>query len=133
MLLPAVSLSAPTPPFSQELVTTVKNLTAKMEDLSTCSDLVGKHGTALVGSLNALKVDKILVRCRKALTLEPGLKLLLLLSQEFAPPEDKAVVKELIKTVNERSALLKLTSGAMVKAATDFLHVCKHDGKRWTR
>ncbi len=45
----------------QELTTTVKTLTAKMEDLSTCSDLVGKHGNALVQSLNALKVDKILV------------------------------------------------------------------------
>ena len=45
----------------QELVTTVKSLTAKMEDLSTCSDLVAKHGTGLITSLNALKLDKILV------------------------------------------------------------------------
>ncbi len=35
--------------------------------------------------------------------------------------------------MNERSALLKLTSGAMVKASSDFIHTCKHDGKRWTR
>ncbi len=43
------------------------------------------------------------------------------------------MIKNHLKTVNERAALLKLTSGAMVKAATDFLSTCKHDGKRWTR
>ena len=37
---------------------TVKTLTAKLEDLSTCYDLIGKHGTALTGSLNALKLEK---------------------------------------------------------------------------
>ena len=48
----------PLPSLFQELSNTVKTLTAKLEDLSTCYDLIGKHGTALTGSLNALKLEK---------------------------------------------------------------------------
>ncbi len=62
-----------------------------------------------------------------------GFELSPFLLQESAPPDDRAAVRDFLKSVSERSALLKLTSGAMVKAAADFVHICKTDGKRWTK
>jgi len=47
--------------------------------------------------------------------------------------QEGASAEDLLKTVNERQALLKLTSNAMVKAASDFVQVCRQDGKRWIR
>ena len=61
------------------------------------------------------------------------LTLSLIRALENVSAEERAQTKELIKTVSERSALLKLTAGAMVKAANEFVTVCKTDGKRWTR
>ena len=54
----------------QELVNTVKTLTAKLEDLSTCADLIGKHGSALNGSLSALRIDRIMVRIKDRIILK---------------------------------------------------------------
>lgn len=97
---------------------TVKTLTAKLEDLSTCADLIGKHSSALSASLGTLKLDRLVGAAAE---------------QSPLPAEERAAAKEVVKTVNERAALLKLTSGAMVKAAADFVHTCKTDGKRWTK
>ena len=96
----------------QELNTAVKALGVKLEDLDTCANLIGKHGSALIGSLNALNLDKLV---------------------ENAPPEEKAAVKEKVKAISERAALLKLTSAAMIKASGDFLKFCKNDGRKWQR
>ena len=42
-------------------------------------------------------------------------------------------VKDKIKVVTERAALLKLTSNAMVKASADFVSQCQSDGRKWQR
>lgn len=94
----------------QDLVNTVKLLSAKLEDLTTCSNLIGKHGSALTGSLNTLNLDKVM---------------------QAAGQSDRAAVKDMVKTVNERAALLKLTSAAMVKASADFVLECKNHGRRF--
>lgn len=93
-------------------MTAVKTLVVKLEDLETCHNLIGKHGSALVSSLNALNLDKL---------------------PENPKPEDKNAIKERIKAINERTALLKLTSAAMIKASAEFVKYCKNDGRRWQR
>ena len=49
------------------------------------------------------------------------------------PADERALLKDRIKTVNERAALLKLTSNAMVKASGDFVLQCQSDGRKWQR
>ncbi|KAL8180551.1 UNVERIFIED_CONTAM: hypothetical protein K2H54_027473 [Gekko kuhli] len=68
-----------------ELHSTLKNLSSKLEDLSTCNDLIAKHGAALQRSLSELE----------------NLKL---------PAESG----EKIKAVNERATLFRITSNAMI-------------------
>ncbi len=98
----------------QELLNVVKTLSAKLEDLTTCSNLIDRHGSALISSLASLNVE------RAALAASPN-------------PSDQSGLKDAIKTVTERAALLKLTSAAMVKGSADFVQACKNDGRRWQR
>lgn len=71
-----------------ELHSTLKNLSSKLEDLSTCNDLIAKHGAALQRSLSELE----------------NLKL---------PAESG----EKIKAVNERATLFRITSNAMINVS----------------
>lgn len=71
-----------------ELQTTLRTLSSKVEDLSTCNDLIAKHGTALQRSLSELE----------------NLRL---------PAEST----EKIKQVNERATLFRITSNAMINVS----------------
>ncbi|CAM5099950.1 unnamed protein product [Natator depressus] len=75
-----------------ELHSTLKSLASKLEDLSTCNDLIAKHGAALQRSLSELE----------------NLKL---------PAESG----EKIKAVNERATLFRITSNAMINCAVQEL------------
>ncbi|KAK1140172.1 oxysterol-binding protein 1 isoform X1 [Acipenser oxyrinchus oxyrinchus] len=63
----------------------LRTLTCKVEDLSTCHDLIGKHGAALQRSLSELESLKL-------------------------PPESG----DKIRQVNERATLFRITSNAMI-------------------
>ncbi|CAL8331578.1 unnamed protein product [Arctogadus glacialis] len=68
-----------------EIQGTLKTLVSKLDDLSTCNDLIAKHGAALQRSLSELE----------------GLRV----------PVDGG---EKIKAVNERATLFRITSNAMI-------------------
>ncbi|XP_067834701.1 oxysterol-binding protein 1-like [Heptranchias perlo] len=87
-----------------EVQNTLRTLTSKVEDLSTCNDLIAKHGTALQRSLSELE----------------NLKL---------PPEST----EKIKQVNERATLFRITSNAMINACRDFLMLAQTHSKKWQK
>lgn len=71
-----------------EIQGTLKILVSKLDDLSTCNDLIAKHGAALQRSLSELEGLKI--------PLEGG---------------------EKIKAVNERATLFRITSNAMINVS----------------
>ncbi|XP_075800194.1 oxysterol-binding protein 2 isoform X1 [Microtus pennsylvanicus] len=92
------------PADKSELHHTLKNLSLKLDDLSTCNDLIAKHGAALQRSLNELDSLKI-------------------------PPESG----EKLKVVNERATLFRITSNAMINACKDFLELAETHSRKWQR
>ncbi|XP_067117472.1 oxysterol-binding protein 1-like isoform X1 [Osmerus mordax] len=89
---------------SSEVQSTLRTLGSKVEDLSTCNDLISKHGSALQRSLSEL--DSL------RLTGEAG---------------DK------IRQVTERATLFRITSNAMINACRDFLALAQGHSKRWQK
>ncbi|XP_069484927.1 oxysterol-binding protein 1 [Ambystoma mexicanum] len=87
-----------------ELHTTLRTLSSKVEDLSTCNDLIAKHGTALQRSLSELESLKL-------------------------PAESN----EKMKQVNERATLFRITSNAMINACRDFLLLAQTHSKKWQK
>ncbi|TRY81951.1 hypothetical protein DNTS_013398, partial [Danionella cerebrum] len=87
-----------------EIQGTLKTLASKLDDLSTCNELIGKHGAALQRSLSELEALRV--------PLEGG---------------------EKIKTVNERATLFRITSNAMINACRDFLELAESHSRRWQR
>ncbi|XP_063310238.1 oxysterol-binding protein 2 [Pelobates fuscus] len=87
-----------------ELHSSLKALTSKLDDLSTCNDLIAKHGAALQRSLSELENLK--------LPIESG---------------------EKIKSVNERATLFRITSNAMINACRDFLDLAETHSRKWHR
>ncbi|XP_028911070.1 oxysterol-binding protein 2 isoform X2 [Ornithorhynchus anatinus] len=87
-----------------DLHSTLKNLTSKLDDLSTCNDLIAKHGAALQRSLSELESLKI--------------------------PADSG---EKLKAVNERATLFRITSNAMINACRDFLELAELHNRKWQR
>uniref|UniRef100_A0A8C0IK95 Oxysterol-binding protein n=1 Tax=Chelonoidis abingdonii TaxID=106734 RepID=A0A8C0IK95_CHEAB len=87
-----------------ELQNTLRTLSSKVEDLSTCNDLIAKHGTALQRSLSELETLKL-------------------------PAESN----EKIKQVNERATLFRITSNAMINACRDFLMLAQTHSKKWQK
>ncbi|XP_037366794.1 oxysterol-binding protein 2 isoform X2 [Talpa occidentalis] len=92
------------PTDKSELYHTIKNLSLKLDDLSTCNDLIAKHGAALQRSLTELD----------------GLKI---------PAESS----EKLKVVNERATLFRITSNAMINACRDFLELAETHSRKWQR
>uniref|UniRef100_A0A671EQA5 Oxysterol-binding protein n=1 Tax=Rhinolophus ferrumequinum TaxID=59479 RepID=A0A671EQA5_RHIFE len=92
------------PADKSELHNTIKNLSLKLDDLSTCNDLIAKHGAALQRSLNELD----------------GLRI---------PYESS----EKLKAVNERATLFRITSNAMINACRDFLELAETHSRKWQR
>lgn len=81
------------PADKSELHHTLKNLSLKLDDLSTCNDLIAKHGAALQRSLNELDSLKI--------------------------PSESG---EKLKVVNERATLFRITSNAMINVSSHAHH-----------
>ncbi|XP_030647291.1 oxysterol-binding protein 2 isoform X1 [Chanos chanos] len=87
-----------------EIQGTLKTLASKLDDLSTCNDLIAKHGAALQRSLSELETLR-------------------------SPAEGG----EKIKAVNERATLFRITSNAMINACRDFLDLAESHSRRWQR
>ncbi|GBM53085.1 Oxysterol-binding protein 1 [Araneus ventricosus] len=87
-----------------ELQSVLKTLNAKLEDLSTCNDLILKHGFALQRSLSEIE------------------------NLETVPD---AVNK--IRSVNERATLFRITSNAMINACQDYLQLAQTQGRKWMK
>ncbi|XP_052800519.1 oxysterol-binding protein 1-like [Mya arenaria] len=85
-----------------DIQTTIKTLGSKMEDLNTCNDLIGKHGSALQRALSELE-------------------------QLDGTPD----VSSKVKVINERATMFRITSNAMINACAEFLELCQTDGKKW--
>ncbi|XP_032251024.1 oxysterol-binding protein 2 isoform X3 [Phoca vitulina] len=92
------------PADKSELHCTIKSLSLKLDDLSTCNDLIAKHGAALQRSLSELD----------------GLKI----------PHESS---EKLKVVNERATLFRITSNAMINACRDFLELAETHSRKWQR
>ncbi|GFS49316.1 oxysterol-binding protein 1 [Nephila pilipes] len=87
-----------------ELQSVLKTLNAKLEDLSTCNDLILKHGFALQRSLSEIEnLDTV--------------------------PD--AVNK--IRSVNERATLFRITSNAMINACQDYMQLAQTQGRKWQK
>ncbi|CAF99294.1 unnamed protein product, partial [Tetraodon nigroviridis] len=82
----------------------LKTLANKLDDLSTCHELIGKHGAALQRSLNELEE---LRGCSDG--------------------SDRA------KALNERATLFRITSNAMINACRDFVDVADSYSRRWQK
>ncbi|NWZ33684.1 OSBP2 protein, partial [Brachypodius atriceps] len=87
-----------------ELHGPLKTLSSKLEDLSTCNELIAKHGAALQRSLSELESLRL--------------------------PADSG---EKIKAVNERATLFRITSNAMINACRDFLDLAESHSRKWQR
>ncbi|XP_068846022.1 oxysterol-binding protein 2 isoform X2 [Capricornis sumatraensis] len=94
----------PSPADRSELHSTIRSLSLKLDDLSTCNELVAKHGVALQRSLNELD----------------GLRI---------PAESS----EKLKAVNERATLFRITSNAVINACRDFLELAETHSRKWQR
>uniref|UniRef100_A0A4W6CFG9 Oxysterol-binding protein n=1 Tax=Lates calcarifer TaxID=8187 RepID=A0A4W6CFG9_LATCA len=82
----------------------LKTLASKLDDLSTCNELIGKHGAALQRSLSEL--------------------------EELRGSADST---DKVKAVNERATLFRITSNAMINACRDFLDVAESHSRRWQK
>ncbi|XP_011480151.1 oxysterol-binding protein 2 [Oryzias latipes] len=82
----------------------LKTLASKLDDLSTCNELIGKHGAALQRSLSEL--------------------------EELRGSNDNT---DKVKAVNERATLFRITSNAMLNACRDFLDVAESHSRRWQK
>ncbi|XP_064201055.1 oxysterol-binding protein 1-like isoform X2 [Anguilla rostrata] len=104
------STSSPTPLGSglgarcPEVQSTLRTLGSKVEDLSTCNDLIAKHGSALQRSLSELE----------------GLRL-------------GTETGDRIRQVTERATLFRITSNAMINASRDFLGLAQAYSRRWQK
>ncbi|KAJ0057172.1 hypothetical protein NL108_002109, partial [Boleophthalmus pectinirostris] len=82
----------------------LKTLATKLDDLSTCNELIGKHGAALQRSLSEL--------------------------EDLRGTADST---DRVKTVNERATLFRITSNAMINACQDFVDVAESHNRRWQK
>ncbi|XP_077445188.1 oxysterol-binding protein 1 isoform X3 [Stigmatopora argus] len=89
---------------NSEVQSALRTLGSKVEDLTTCNDLISKHGSALQRSLSELDA--------------------LRLTGEAA---DK------IRQVTERATVFRITSNAMINACRDFLALAQAHSKRWQK
>ncbi|XP_032420112.1 oxysterol-binding protein 1-like isoform X2 [Xiphophorus hellerii] len=89
---------------TSEVQSTLRILGSKVEDLTTCNDLIVKHGSALQRSLSELE----------GLQVGPDMG-------------------EKIRQVTERATLFRITSNAMINACRDFLSIAQSHSKRWQK
>ncbi|KAK3599071.1 hypothetical protein CHS0354_024397 [Potamilus streckersoni] len=87
-----------------EIQNTLKALNSKLEDLNTCNDLIGKHGSGLQRALSEL---------------------------EHLNSQTEIVSQ--IKIVNERATMFRITSNAMINACSEYLDLAQTQGRRWQK
>uniref|UniRef100_A0A8C4NXW3 Oxysterol-binding protein n=1 Tax=Dicentrarchus labrax TaxID=13489 RepID=A0A8C4NXW3_DICLA len=87
-----------------EFQSTLRTLNSKVEDLTTCNDLIVKHGSALQRSLSELEGIRV-----------------------------GGEMGEKIRQVTERATLFRITSNAMINACRDFLSLAQSHSKRWQK
>lgn len=96
-----------------ELLTVLRLLHVKLEDLSMCSELIGKHGAALQRSLSDLEqLD--------ASGAGGG-----------TPPPPELAAR--VRAVNERATLFRITSTAMMNACSEYVQLAQSQGRKWVR
>lgn len=100
----------------QELVTAVRSMSTKLEDLRTCNDLIVKHGNALQRSVTDLETA----------TSGSGA-----VGDKKSP--DVGDIQARVKILNERATLFKITSNAMINACSEYLELTQSQGKKWQR
>uniref|UniRef100_K1RLP6 Oxysterol-binding protein 1 n=1 Tax=Magallana gigas TaxID=29159 RepID=K1RLP6_MAGGI len=88
-------------PNKNELQNMVKTLTAKLEDMNTCNDLIAKHGTGL----------------QRALT-------------EVESMDSPSEAGSKLKVINERATMFRITTNAMINACGEYLDVAQTQVKR---
>uniref|UniRef100_A0A671YFH7 Oxysterol-binding protein n=1 Tax=Sparus aurata TaxID=8175 RepID=A0A671YFH7_SPAAU len=89
---------------NSEVQSTLRTLNSKVEDLTTCNDLIVKHGSALQRSLSELEGIRV-----------------------------GGDMGEKIRQVTERATLFRITSNAMINACRDFLSLAQSHSKRWQK
>jgi len=90
-----------------DLQHTIRLLNAKLDDLVTCNDLISKHGSALQRGLSDI---------------------------EMAGNSDETnALSTVVKGVNERATLFRITSSAMINTSSEFLQLALAQGKRWQK
>lgn len=80
------------------------SLATKLEDLSTCNELIGKHGAALQRSLSEL--------------------------EDLRGPTEGT---DKVKAVNERATLFRITSNAMINVSSHSSYLCWCKGLKTKR
>merc|ERR1719309_698689 len=95
-----------------ELITAIKTMSTKLEDLQTCNDLIVKHGHALQRSVSDLEPE---------------------MNKEVAAKGGNSIQQQKLKILNERATLLKITSNAMINACTEFMELTQMQGRKWQR
>ncbi|CAG7636499.1 unnamed protein product [Allacma fusca] len=92
------------PPDNQEVQNVFRMLSAKLEDMQTCCELINKHGNAL----------------QKALS-------------ELESTDNHHDIVSKVKQVNERATLFRITSTAMINACTEYAKTAQSQGKKWQK
>uniref|UniRef100_A0A8C4QIP4 Oxysterol-binding protein n=1 Tax=Eptatretus burgeri TaxID=7764 RepID=A0A8C4QIP4_EPTBU len=87
-----------------EVQSGLRVLASKLEDLCTCNDLIGRHGTALQRSLGEL--------------------------ESLRPATEGA---DRFKTAMERATLFRITSNAMINTCRDFVELAQSQGRKWQK
>ncbi|BFZ04680.1 hypothetical protein BsWGS_07718 [Bradybaena similaris] len=91
-------------PDKAELNMMLHSLSAKLEDLHTCNDLIARHGQALTKTLSELE-------------------------STHNPAEASANMK----AVQERATLFRITANAMINACNEFHELSQTQGRRWQK
>lgn len=92
-----------------ELLTVLRLLHVKLEDLSMCSELIGKHGAALQRSLSDLE------------------------QLDAAAAGGGPELAARVRAVNERATLFRITSTAMMNACNEYVQLAQSQGRKWVR
>ncbi|KAL3182613.1 hypothetical protein MRX96_034529 [Rhipicephalus microplus] len=92
-----------------ELLTVLRLLHVKLEDLSMCSELIGKHGAALQRSLSELE------------------------QLDTAAAGGGPELAARVRAVNERATLFRITSTAMMNACSEYVQLAQSQGRKWVR
>ncbi|XP_068607566.1 oxysterol-binding protein 1 [Brachionichthys hirsutus] len=87
-----------------DVQSTLRVLRSKVTDLTTCNDLISKHGSALQRSLSELEGIRV-----------------------------EGDMGEKIRQVTERATLFRITSNAITHACRDFLSLAQNYSTRWQK